>query len=48
VYLGAWLVCLSARAQYWTPPSNPPEQMFPMPGSRFFLKHLPELLAQTC
>jgi hypothetical protein len=25
---------------------NPPEQMFPMPGSRFFPKHLPILFAQ--
>ena len=28
------------------PPGNPPEQMFPVPGSRFFLKHLLILLAQ--
>src|ERR1700693_1722680 len=28
-------------------PGNPPEQMFPGPGARFFLKHLPILRAQT-
>src|ERR1035441_7252747 len=28
-------------------PGNPPEQMFPVSRSRFFLEHLPELLAQT-
>ena len=29
------------------PPGNPPEQMFPVPGSRFFAKYLPILFAQT-
>ena len=29
------------------PPGDPPEQMFPVPASRFFLKHLPILLAQS-
>jgi hypothetical protein len=29
------------------PPGNPPEQMFPVPRSRFFLKHLPILFSQT-
>src|ERR1022692_2236801 len=28
-------------------PGDPPEEMFPMPGSRFFLKYLPILLAQS-
>jgi hypothetical protein len=28
-------------------PRNASEEMFPMPASRFFLKHLPILLAQT-
>jgi hypothetical protein len=28
-------------------PGNPPKQMFPVPRSRFFLKHLPKSIAQS-
>jgi hypothetical protein len=30
------------------PPRDPAEQMFPVTGSRFFLKHFAILLAQSC
>jgi hypothetical protein len=37
-------ISLGERLQ---PPGNPPEQMFPVPGSRFFPKYLLILFAQT-
>src|ERR1017187_7566908 len=35
-----------AFGQSLQPPGNPPKQMSPMPGSRFFLKHLPKFLSE--